>query len=228
MSSHDTVDPYVMPEVAMLPPDRTGWALDPRRAALLVLNVQNHFLRVLRESSVPVDGLVAGIGRLAATARAAGVPVLYAVSTAEREHAGHGAAFGHPRFPRDDDSGDVVPDLRPRVGDTVLAAKRFSAFAGTRLRHRLAELDRDQPVIVGVFARTQVMLTAADALMQDMEPFVVADAVADRTDTDRRMALDWIAATCGAVRALGGMVDALDALDARSGEEYGAEPGRPV
>ncbi|MGH1555251.1 hypothetical protein ACRAWF_35560 [Streptomyces sp. L7] len=37
--------------------------------------------------------------------------------------------------------------IRPQVGDSVLVAKRFSAFAGTRLRRRLAELGRDQPVI---------------------------------------------------------------------------------
>ncbi|MFD3588382.1 isochorismatase family protein [Streptomyces sp. NPDC058683] len=169
MMSRDTA-PHIMPEPALLPPDRSGWAVDPRRAALLVLNVQNHFVHVLRESSVPVDGLVAGIGRLAATARAARVPVLYSVSTAERGRDGRGAAFGHPHFPREDGSGDVVSAVRPRVGDTVLTAKRFSAFAGTRLRQLLTELERDQPVIVGVFARTQVMLTAADAWMQDGEP----------------------------------------------------------
>ncbi|MGH1555252.1 hypothetical protein ACRAWF_35565 [Streptomyces sp. L7] len=41
--------PYDMPGSAALPPDRTGWSVDARRAALVVLNVQNHFLHVLRE-----------------------------------------------------------------------------------------------------------------------------------------------------------------------------------
>lgn len=53
-----------------------------------------------------------------------------------------------------------------------------------------------------------------------MEPFAVADAVADRTDTDHRAALEWIAATCGAVRAVRGMVAAL------GGDGSGAERGR--
>jgi bifunctional isochorismate lyase/aryl carrier protein len=43
--------------------------------------------------------------------------------------------------------------------------------------------------------------------MQDMEPFVVADAVADRAHEDHRMAVDWIAATCGAVRTVRGVAD---------------------
>jgi bifunctional isochorismate lyase/aryl carrier protein len=66
---------------------------------------------------------------------------------------------------------------------------------------------RDQPVIVGIFARTQVLLTAAGAWMQDMEPLVVADAVVDRTHDGHRMAVDWIAATRGAARIVRGMAD---------------------
>ncbi|MGW0870624.1 isochorismatase family protein [Streptomyces sp. NPDC002740] len=208
MPSPDMV-PYVMPGPATLPPDRSGWAVQPRRAALVVLNAQNHFLRVLRECSAPVAQLVSGVGLLTESARAAGIPVLYTLTTAEREPAGRGTAFGHPRLPGGDGSRAVVDAIRPQVGDSVLVAKRFSAFAGTGLRRRLEELGRDQPVIVGVFARTQVLLTAADAWMQDMEPFVVADAVADRAPDDHRMAMDWIAATCGAVRTVRGVADVI-------------------
>jgi bifunctional isochorismate lyase/aryl carrier protein len=41
--------------------------------------------------------------------------------------------------------------------------------------------------------------------MQDVEPFVAADAVADRAHEDHRMAVGWIAATCGAVRTVRGI-----------------------
>ncbi|MFJ3662816.1 isochorismatase family protein [Streptomyces sp. NPDC090119] len=201
--------PYVMPGPAALPPDRSGWVVEPARAALLVLNPQNHFLRVLRERSAPVSPLVSGMAQLCESARAAGIPVLYTLACADGRPAGRGTAFGHPALLRGGDSREVAAEIRPQVGDSLLTAKRFSAFAGTRLRHRLAELGRDQPVIAGVFARTQVLLTAADAAMQDMEPFVVADAVADRAPDQHRMALDWIATTCGAVRSVRGMVDAF-------------------
>jgi bifunctional isochorismate lyase/aryl carrier protein len=66
---------------------------------------------------------------LADSAWAAEVLVLYTVGTAEREATGRGIAFGHPRFPGDDDSRAVVDAIRPRVGDSVLPTKRFSAFA---------------------------------------------------------------------------------------------------
>ncbi|MYU02575.1 isochorismatase family protein, partial [Streptomyces sp. SID8366] len=97
------------------------------------------------------------------------------------------------------DAHAVVDVLRPEAGDTVLAAKRYSAFAGTRLRSRLKELGRDQVVVVGAAAHTDVMLTAADAWMQDLEAFVVADAVVDRTADDHTMAVRWLAATCATV-----------------------------
>jgi bifunctional isochorismate lyase/aryl carrier protein len=58
-----------------------------------------------------------------------------------------------------------------------------------------------------------VLLTAADAWMQDMEPFVVADAVADRARDDQQMAVDWIAATCGAVRTVRGVADVFGGPD---------------
>ncbi|MFJ3670278.1 isochorismatase family protein [Streptomyces sp. NPDC090106] len=198
---------YPMPTPAALPPDRSGWVVDPRRAALLVLNVQNHFLRVLQERSAPAAELVGTVALLVEAARKAGIPVLYAVAVDGHERAVRETAFGHPRLPAAGGSRDVVAAVRPMVGDSVLVAKRISAFAGTRLRPRLDELERDQPVIVGLFARTQVMLTAADAWTQDLEPFVVADAVADTTPGDHRMAVDWIAATCGAVRSARGVAD---------------------
>lgn len=183
---------YAMPTPDALPADRSGWVVDPCRAALLVLNVQNHFLRVLRERSAPVAELVDTVALLAEAARRSGIPVLYTVAVDGPERDARETAFGHPRLPAAERSRDVADAVRPRVGDTVLVAKRFSAFAGTRLRPRLAELGRDQPVIVGLFARTQVMLT-----------------VADTRPGDHRMALDWIAATCGAVRCARGLADAF-------------------
>ncbi len=66
----------------------------------MVLNVQNHFLRVLRESSAPVDELLTGVGLLTGSARAAGIPVLYTLKTAEREPDGRETSFGPPRLPR--------------------------------------------------------------------------------------------------------------------------------
>jgi len=85
--------------------------------------------------------------------RGAGIPVLHTLKTAEQEPGGRQTGLGHPRLPGGEDFRGIADGIRPQVGDSVLVARRFSAFAGTRLRRRLAESGRDQPVIVGVFAR---------------------------------------------------------------------------
>ena len=187
-----SIFPYVMPTPAMLPDDTTGWTLDPERAALVVLNLQRRFVHVLAEEGAPVTELLANARRLVNAAHAAGVPVIHSVPAGERGPATYVRRSGVP----DDRDGEAFADqVEPRTGDAVLTARKHSAFARTRLEGRLRDLRRDQVVIAGLFARVGVLMTAADAWVQDLEPFVVADASAG----SHGFALEWVADTCGAV-----------------------------
>lgn len=191
-----SIFPYVMPTPAMLPDDRTGWTLDPSRAALLVLNLQRRFLQVLDQEGAPVAELLASAGRLVRAARTAGIPVIHSVPAGERGP----ALYARPAGPPADKDGEAFAEqVAPRTGDAVLTARKHSAFARTRLESRLRDLKRDQVLIVGLFARVGVLMTAADAWVQDLEPFVVADAVADVSAGRHEFALEWVADTCGAV-----------------------------
>ncbi|MEV7000986.1 hypothetical protein AB0N62_25315 [Streptomyces sp. NPDC093982] len=53
-------------------------------------------------------------------------------------------------------------------------------------------------------------MTAADAWVQDLEPFVVADAVADASAGSHEFALEWVADTCGVVTSTDRVVAVLD------------------
>ncbi|MEU6477522.1 isochorismatase family protein [Streptomyces sp. NPDC047017] len=202
--------PYPMPDVASLPAGGPPWTIDPRRSALLVQNVQKYRLHALH-GNAPVGELLAAVGRLTRSARSAGVPVVYAVRVpGQRATAAEtGSRAAAPEPPARDGDRAVADVVQPQAGDTVLVAKRYSAFAGTRLRARLTELGRDQLIVVGVAARAEVMLTAADAWMQDLRPFVVADAVVDRTAGDHAMAVRWMADTCAAVTVTDAVVEAF-------------------
>jgi len=189
-----SIFPYVMPTPAMLPDDTTGWTLDPERAALVVLNLQRRFVHVLAEEGAPVTELLANARRLVNAAHAAGVPVIHSVPAGER-----GPATRRSGVPDDRDGEAFADQVEPRTGDAVLTARKHSAFARTRLEGRLRDLRRDQVVIAGLFARVGVLMTAADAWVQDLEPFVVADAVADASAGSHGFALEWVADTCGAV-----------------------------
>ncbi|WP_155059476.1 isochorismatase family protein [Streptomyces blattellae] len=206
MTSPPTV-PYTMPEAASLPACGPAWSIDPRRSALLVQHVQKYLLRLLHDSA-PVGELLSNVGRLTHSARSAGVPVVYVARAPGPAGARKGAPGPVlPGPPAEAEVRAFADVVQPQAGDTVLTAKRYSAFAGTRLRARLNELGRDQLVVVGALARTDVLLTAADAWMQDLQPFVVIDAVVDTTAADHAMAVHWLAATCAAVTVTGPVAD---------------------
>lgn len=202
-----SIFPYVMPTPAMLPDDRTGWTLDPGRAALLVLNLQRRFLRELDHEGAPVAELLANVRRLVEAAHTAAVPVIHSVPAVDRGP----APTGRPSVvPADKDGEAFTEQVMPRIGDTVLMSRKYSAFTRTRLDSRLRELSRDQVVVVGLFARVGVLMTAADAWGEDLEPFVVADAIADVSAGTHKFALEWVADTCGAVTSTDRVAAAFD------------------
>lgn len=202
--------PYPMPTASSLPVDGPSWNLDPRRSALLVQHVQRHLLYALQDRA-PVGGLLANACRLTDSARSAAVPVVYVVRVPGQRAAAWGdePAPASPVPPVEAAARAVADVVQPQPGDTVFTAKRYSAFAGTRLRARLKELGRDQLVVIGAPAHTDVLLTAADAWMQDLRPFVVADAVVDEAADRHAMAVRWLAATCAAVTLTDSVVEAF-------------------
>lgn len=70
---------------------------------------------------------------------------------------------------------------------------RHNAFLRSHLGRLLRSEGRDQLIVCGVHAHLGVLLTAADASMNDIQPFVVADAVADFSAEEHALALRWLA-----------------------------------
>jgi bifunctional isochorismate lyase/aryl carrier protein len=103
----------------------------------------------------------------------------------------------------------IVDALSPVRGDVVLEKHRYSAFQRGDFADRLRAAGRDQLVVTGIYAHIGCLLTAADAFMRDVEPFVVADAVADFSRRDHDAALAYVAGCCGAVTTTARVVAAL-------------------
>jgi bifunctional isochorismate lyase/aryl carrier protein len=107
----------------------------------------------------------------------------------------------------------IIEALAPGPGDVRLTKRRYSAFVGTPLAEVLG--GRDQLIVTGVYAHIGVLATALDAFMRDLQPFVVADAVADFSPTHHRDALRHVADRCGVVATAAEIAECLAAADHR-------------
>ncbi|WP_033345075.1 isochorismatase family protein [Catenuloplanes japonicus] len=183
--------PYPMPRDLDLCPDGPRWRPDPRRAALLIHDMQRFFVRSFPAGDSPAEDLLTNIARVRDAAAASGVPVFYSAQPGGATRAERGLLHdlwgtGMRAAPEDR---DIVPALAPRAGDVVVHKTRYSAFHGTGLASRLAAAGRDQLIVCGVYAHLGCLFTAADAFAHDIAPFLVADAVADFTPEEHRAAL---------------------------------------
>ncbi|WEF34968.1 isochorismatase [Pseudoduganella chitinolytica] len=197
-----SISSYPLPAADSLPANRVQWHVEPSRAVLLVHDMQDYFLRFYDAGSPLLATLVEHIARLRAWADAAGVPVVYTAQPTEQspeERALLNDMWGPGLTTADPSLQQVTAALAPAPHDTVLVKWRYSAFQRSNLQELMREWGRDQLVITGVYAHIGCMTTALDAFMRDIQPFMVADAVADFSEREHRMALDYVAGRCGAV-----------------------------
>ncbi|MFG2043319.1 isochorismatase family protein [Dactylosporangium sp. NPDC048998] len=191
-----TIAPYPMPE-----PPREGpapWRVDPRRCVLLVHDMQRHFVDRFPPDRSPGRELLANVAALRSACAARGVPVRYTAQPGRMTRAERGLLHDvwGPGMTDDEESRGIVAAVAPGSGDAVVTKYRYSAFHRTPLAAMLAALGRDQLIVCGVFAHLGCLLTASDAYAHDIEPFLVADAVADFTAADHAMALDFASRSC--------------------------------
>ncbi|MFE5870609.1 isochorismatase family protein [Streptomyces roseifaciens] len=195
------IAPYPMPREADLPANKVGWTVDPSRAVLLVHDLQNYFLDAFEAGASPVTELLANVAAVKKDCDRLGVPVVYSAQPGGQSAAERGLQqdFWGPGLPDDERAKAIADAVAPTAADTVLTKWKYSAFVRTDLAERMAAQGRDQLIIVGVYAHIGVMMSACDAWMRDIQPFLVADAVADFSAEDHAMALRWAAAKCAVV-----------------------------
>ena len=189
---------YRMPGDGDLPRTAVPWRPRPDRAAVLVHDMQRYFLRPFPAGQPPLTELVANIMKLLAAARAARVPVLYTAQPGgmSRQDRGLLHDFWGPGMSIEEADRGIADDVAPKPGDTVLTKWRYSAFFRSNLEQRLRWSGRDQLIVCGVYAHMGCLITACDAFSRDIEPFLVADALADTSLEDHLMALRYAADSC--------------------------------
>ncbi|GLW93504.1 isochorismatase family protein [Actinokineospora globicatena] len=190
------IAPYPMPTEPELPKNRVEWTPDPDRAVLLVHDMQNHFLRAFPSGSQPMLDLVANLRELRSVCRRLGVPVVFSAQPGGQtaEQRGLQLDMWGRGIGQDPADAQIVTDLRPGGSDRLMTKWRYNAFHRTELETLMG--GRDQLIITGVYAHIGCLMTATDAFMRDIQPFLVADAVADFSAEDHAMALRYAATRC--------------------------------
>jgi isochorismate hydrolase/uncharacterized protein YndB with AHSA1/START domain len=219
-----TIDPYPMPAEGSLPRNLAGWKIDSARAVLLLHDMQDYFLRTFRQGAPPVTDLVDNARRLRERSAELDIPVVYTAQPGAMspEQRGLLRDFWGPGMSADPADTKIVDELQPSAGDTLVTKWRYSAFVRSGLEEVIRETGRDQLLIAGVYASLGCLLTAADAYSRDIQPFLVADALADFSAEDHRSALDYAARCCAAVVSTG---QTLAALSGETRGEAGSDDG---
>jgi isochorismate hydrolase len=190
---------YPLPTTVDLPANTAQWDLEPHRAVLLVHDMQRYFLAPF--PPLIRDPLVRHCALLRERCAALDVPVFFTAQPGGMSEQQRGLLkdFWGPGMRVDPLDRQIVDELAPRPVDRVLTKWRYSAFFRSNLLTLMREQDRDQLIICGVYAHVGVLMTAVEAFTNDIQPFLVADAIGDFSAEQHRMALDYAASRCSVV-----------------------------
>ncbi|MBM3114886.1 isochorismatase family protein [Jeongeupia naejangsanensis] len=202
---------YPLPTAADLPTNKVNWTPDAGRAVLLVHDMQRYFVDFYDQSQAPVPELVSRIRALITRCRALGIPVAYTAQPGNQtlEDRALLTDFWGTGLAADPRLTDIIADLAPTPVDTVFTKWRYSAFKRSNFERWIKDAGRDQLIICGVYAHIGCLSTALEAFMLDIQPFLVADAVADFSRDEHLMALNYAAGRCASVTTLADTLAAL-------------------
>lgn len=151
-------------------------ALDPASTALVIIDMQNDFVRDEGTLQVPdAPSTVPAIRRLLDLARASGMRVAFSQDTHDP---------GDPEFAiwpahalRGSWGGEMIDELAPIEGELVVRKVRYDAFYGTELDHMLNLWNIKTIVLCGTVANICVHYTAASAALRWYDVVIPRDAV---------------------------------------------------
>ncbi len=206
------ISAYPLHAAAQHTHNRVDWTPDPARAVLLIHDMQQYFIDFYGEQSDTISTLINHIQQLKQAAKAAGIPVVYTAQPGAQSAQQRALLtdFWGPGLADDPALTRIIPALSPAEDDQVLTKWRYSAFQRSSLQADMAAMQRDQLIIVGVYAHIGCLQTAADAFMNDIQAFLVADGVADFSLDEHRMALNYVGGRCGQVISTAEVLEALN------------------
>lgn len=209
-------------------------ALDPRRSALLVIDMQNAFVAPGAPIEVPsARAIVAPINRLAAELRRRGVTVIWVTHENRADGtdwAGFFDAFVAPgrraeaaaALARGSKLQALWPELEVAPSDLRAAKNRYSALIKGDLDRTLRERGIDTLLIAGTKTNVCVECTARDAMMLDYKVVLLSDCTAALSDDEHRTTLENVIQQFGDVLTADEAVALFDTSEAKMAQRFSA------
>ncbi len=171
--------------------------LDPTATALLVIDIQNTYLD---EKETPEetarwqpffdrmnDTVIPNTRKLIDDCRAKGVEVIFAriachkTGGRDRSLSQKKPGFNYLLLPKDEESGQIVPDLAPRPDDIEIIKTTDSALTETNLRLILRNMEIKDVIIAGIFTDQCVSSTVRSLADESFGVVLVEECCAAAT-----------------------------------------------
>jgi len=206
---------YKIPQSETFPENTVDWKIDPKKAVVLVHDLQTYFLNFFDKTKSPVPELLENVRQVLDNARAANIPVVYTAQPANQEPNERALLTDFWGAGLTQDT-DIALEVSPQAGDIQYTKWRYSAFKKTPLLQWMQEEQRDQLIIVGVYGHIGILSTALDAFMLDIKPFVIGDAIADFSEEDHLHTLKYVAGRSGCVKSVNEFIKTMKPSDSSS------------
>ncbi|ANF98087.1 isochorismatase family protein [Paenibacillus bovis] len=220
------IESYPMPGEAEFPVNKVNWTADPQRAVLLIHDMQNYFVNAFaaRDQS-PISELLEHTRQLRDYCHEQSIPVVYSAQPGGQtpEQRGLQLDFWGNGIDGGPDQKRIVPELEPDEQDILMTKWRYSAFQKTDLAEMMSRQGRDQLMICGIYAHIGCLMTSCEAFMQDIQAFLIGDAVADFSQQKHRMALEYAAERCAVTITTDCLLKQLGATEAVDGVRVGMQ-----
>ena len=211
--------------------ERGGWGGRVgfgRRPALLVVDMYTAFVHPAYPFSGPsAPATVQAVRAVLAAARTAGCPVFFSKARARTIPAERGrwkvTATRRPIM-TDPAAYEIVPELRPLEGESVIVKSAPSAFWGTDLASYLIYHTVDTVIVTGTVTSGCVRDTVLDAFNYNFRVIVPEECVCDRGATSHKVALFDIHMKYGDVVPMAEVLAYLKAVRQGEHEPVGARP----
>lgn len=182
------------------------------KPALLIIDMQNDGIKPDSRLYCPAAvGLIPTINRLASTARAHNLPVIWVCQEHRRQLTDFGreADISPVHCVEDSYGAQLIDGLERLPQDYKVIKRRYSGFYNTDLEVLLRCLQVDTVVVTGMITDGCVLMTAMDAHARDFYVRVVSDGCATTDDETHQAALKMMARTQPGVVAESGEVEKL-------------------